>query len=129
MKCIPRMSKEEIEEAATVYITLPKSLFGEVIDGYVLKANGAGMRLAGIQDGDYLLFDSSVEVKSGDIVDATVNSDHMCRRYIFRDGKHIFRREDGLTCDVIPDYFIIHGVMISLIRNYRRSEYTGDPDI
>ena len=99
-------------------------------EGYMGNVNGEFILFVSDEEyRDYLLFDSSVEVKSGDIVDATVNSDHMCRRYIFRDGKHIFRREDGLTCDVIPDDFIIHGVMISLIRNYRRSEYTGDPDI
>ena len=128
MKYIPEMSDEEIEEKATEYINLPISVFGEVTDGYILKASGNGMRRAGILDGDYLLFDSSFEPKSGDIVHATVNGEPMCRRYLFRDGKHYFRREDGKSGDIIPDDFAIHGVMVNLIRNYRGIEYADEPD-
>lgn len=128
MKCIPKMSKEKLEEKEGVYINLPKYIFGEVTNGYLLKASGNGMHRAGILDGDYLFFDGDAEPKSGDIVAATVNGEFMCRRYLFRDGKHSFRREDGQSCDIIPDDFAIHGILVNLIRNCRGIEYTDDTD-
>ena len=80
------------------------------------------MYLAGILDGDYIIFDSSMEPSNGDIVTACVDDNLVCRRYLLKDGKTYFRRENGITPDVTSEDYKIYGVMVGLIRNKRQTK-------
>lgn len=99
-------------------VPLPKEFLGKFGDGVVFIADGDGMRNAGIQTGDWLVFDIELQPQDGDIVAAKVNGNMMCRRY-FREGEQYrIRREDGCTPDIVTSDCVILGVMIGLLRRY-----------
>ena len=95
---------------------------------YLQKACGNGMIKAGIKNGDNLLMDRNLTPADGDIVTATINGKLMCRRYFVRNGKVHFRREDGITPDIVTDDYEIHAVIIAIFRAGRFSSKGYDPD-
>ena len=82
--------KKTLDSRFIAYVHLPQLIFGKASsDSYVVIANGNGMKGAGICDGDYLLMDSRLKVKDGDIVMARVNGEEMCRRiFLESDNRH-----------------------------------------
>lgn len=119
---------EYLKPRFSMYIRIPEAFYGKTSSkSYAVIAKGDGMRLAGIRDGDYLIFDSQIEVINGDIVMAKVNGEEMCRR-IFREGAGTYRirKEDGETPDIITSDCLIFGVMVGLSRSFNRAP-AADP--
>ena len=115
--------KKTLDSRFIAYVHLPQLIFGKASsDSYVVIANGNGMKGAGICDGDYLLMDSRLKVKDGDIVMARVNGEEMCRRiFLESDNRYRIRREDGETSDIVTSDCIIYGIMIGLSRSFNRA--------
>lgn len=102
-------------------ITASPEIFGYVDKAAVFIADCDGMKGAGILAGDYIIFDMSLTPKSGDVVIATVDGFTCCRRFFLEGDKGRFRREDGVTEDVVTADFKVVGVMIGLIRKVERA--------
>ncbi len=103
------------------YITVSPEIFGYVGKAVVFTADCDGMKGAGILTGDYIIFDTSLAPKNGDVVMANIDGDLYCRRYFQEGDKGRFRREDGITEDVITADFNVLGVMIGLVRKVDRA--------
>lgn len=102
-------------------IGVPVKLFGDMKDAFIVRADGDGMRNAGILSGDQVIFEKERVPESGDIVAGLVNGTLMCRR-IFYEGETIrVRREDGETPDILTTDCVILGVMVGLARNCRKA--------
>jgi DNA polymerase V len=56
-------------------------------DTFLVRAQGASMIGAGIDDGDLLIVDRSLEAASGDIVVAALNGELTVKRLLTKDGK------------------------------------------
>lgn len=108
---------KDLENLAGPFIRNDRDLF-------ICRADGAGMKKAGILSGDYLLFTGDRKAENGDIVYLEVYGQAMCRRIFFRDSsggdpaRICIRREDGITPDLIADAddVTISGVFEGLIR-------------
>ena len=128
-KPVPKMQEtgrkcsgiEKLFGEPTQYIQLPKGLFGGVGGNMILRADGNGMVNAGIQTGDWLVFDPNKGLKDGDIALVTVDGQPMCRRVFHEGDKTRIRREDGVTPDVISENCVIYAVLVGLMRNYQGS--------
>lgn len=107
---------------------LAVSFVPDIRDGFICKAEGDGMRSAGIRSGDYLLFTKDREAENGDIVYLEVYGQFMCRRIFFEPssakgpGKIRIRREDGITQDLVADERDVHlgGIFAGLVRKSRK---------
>ena len=102
---------------------LPRGIFGSVGEGLILQADGNGMINAGIHTGDWLVFDTQLMQKDGDIAFVTVDGQPMCRRIFSEGDKRRVRREDGVTPDVITDNCVVYAVLIGLMRNVRENSW------
>lgn len=92
---------------------------------FVLRADGDGMRNAGIKTGDWLIFDYARKAESGDIVMLTLIGNPLCRRVFFEGDTIRIRRENGETPDILlsdPAYYEISAVLIGSMRNYKQME-------
>ncbi len=101
------------------YIRLPVSIFGEMKDPVIRPLKGHRMHNAGLYDGDFLIFDSGIEPKDGDIVDAEFAGERRCCRFFREDGMAHFRAEDGVTEDVVTNDYTVHSVLVGVMRNCR----------
>ena len=107
---------------------LAASFTHDIRGGFICRADGDGMKLAGIRSGDYLLFTRDREAESGDIVYLEVYGQYMCRRIFFEPssekgfGKIRIRREDEITPDLVADErdVQIGGIFMGLIRNSKK---------
>lgn len=64
-------------------VDLPEDIFQDVKNSFMIRANGNGMHDAGIDDGDYLLFQKTDQLGSGEIGAFVYGTDHRttCRIY------------------------------------------------
>ena len=115
---------DEMDNAAEAWYRLPVSLFGDRdMKYFIATAQGNGMINAGIHDGDNLVFVATDTPDNFSIVYAILdNGEKFCRRYIKEGEKIRFRREDGVTPDIVVDKCQIIGQMVSLIRNFPRMQ-------
>ena len=113
-----------MENASEAWYRLPVRLFGNRdMRHFIATAEGNGMINAGIHDGDNLVFVATDTPDNFSIVYAILdNGEKFCRRYIKEGEKIRFRREDGVTPDVVVDKCQIIGQMVSLIRNFPRMQ-------
>ena len=102
-------------------ISISTEVFGDVGKAIVCTADSDGMNGAGICTGDYVIFDTSLAPRSGDVVMAKVDGQMCCRRYFLEGDKGRFRREDGITQDVVTADFTVLGVMVGLMRKVERA--------
>lgn len=120
------LRSEEIRD----FSDLAASFIRDVRHGFICRADGNGMKLAGIRSGDYLLFTKDSKAENGDIVYLEVYGQPMCRRIFFEPlsvndpGKIRIRREDGITPDLIADKGDVRivGVFAGLVRNSRKKK-------
>ncbi len=117
-KKMPRISVPSRESKT---ISISTEVFGDVGKAIVCTADGDGMNGAGICTGDYVIFDTSLAPQSGDVVMAKVDGQMCCRRYFLEGDKGRFRREDGITQDVVTTDFTVLGVMVGLMRKVERA--------
>lgn len=106
-------------------VRLDTYIFGTGGDLFILRADGDGMRNAGINTGDWLIFDASRTPESGDIVLLTLIGNPLCRRVFFEGDTLRVRREDGVTPDILtnePECYEISAVLIGSMRNYKQKK-------
>lgn len=102
-------------------VAIPTSLFGDVGDAFVVRADGDGMRNAGIFSGDKVIFEKNRKPEDGDIIACQVEGTLMCRRVFHEENGYRIRREDGETPDILTSDCVIFGVMVGLARNCRKA--------
>ncbi len=90
---------------------------------YIIQAAGDSMIDAGIQEGDILMIDRSVEPKSGDIVLAVINGEFTVKRLKIVNGRPELHPENhtGAYPVIVPqefDHFEIEGVLVGSGRKY-----------
>jgi DNA polymerase V len=68
---------------------------------FLMRATGDAMRDAGIENGDLLLVDRSIEPQHAHVVIAVVEGEFVCRRLMTQEGLCL-RASDPAVADVIP---------------------------
>lgn len=101
-------------------IHLSSAVFGDHDKAEIYIADSNGMSGAGIHEGDYIIFDTELSPLDGDVVIAVIEGIKYCRRYFLDGEKARFRREDGITPDVVTADFSVLGVMVGLMRKVDR---------
>jgi DNA polymerase V len=69
---------------------------------FLMRATGDAMREAGIDNGDLMLVDRSIEPQHAHVVIAVVEGEFVCRRLITQEGLCL-RASDPAVADVTPD--------------------------
>lgn len=108
-----------VNETKTVQIS--SVFFGHHDKVAIFIADSNGMSGAGICEGDAVLFDLDLEPQDGDIIIVNIDGVNYCRRYFFDGEKGRFRREDGITQDIVTADFTVIGVMVGLMRKVGRA--------
>ena len=101
-------------------VHLSSAVFGNHNKAEIYIADSNGMSGAGIHEGDYIIFDTELAPLDGDVVIAVIEGIKYCRRYFLEGEKARFRREDGITPDVVTTDFSVIGVMVGLMRKIER---------
>lgn len=113
----PEEERAEIQE----YVSLPASIFGYG-DFYILKAKGDSMNLAGIDEGDYIVVETNVREKVGDIVVALDDENCNTLKRLAYDStkkKYFLKAESDNPAnhDVYPRHMSIQGVARRVIKS------------
>lgn len=108
-----------VNETKTVQIS--SEFFGHHDKAAMFIADSNGMSGAGIYEGDAVLFDLELEPRDGDIIIVNIEGVNYCRRYFLDGEKGRFRREDGITQDIVTADFTVIGVMVGLMRKVERA--------
>lgn len=108
---------------ATQELSLNDYFFKHPDATYIVQATGDSMIDAGIQEGDILMIDRSLEPKSGDIVLAVINGEFTVKRLKIVDGAAELHPENrAANYPVIRpgefDGFEIEGVLVGSGRRY-----------
>lgn len=109
---------------ATQELSLNDYFFRHPDATYIVEARGDSMVDAGIQEGDILMIDRSLEARSGDIVLAVVNGEFTVKRLVIENGVTELRPENAAAGypAIRPqefDDFQIEGVLVGSGRKYR----------
>lgn len=98
----------------------PKKLF-------VIQAQGLSMNKAGIDDGDYLIVDSTVSSpKDGDIVIAVIDEAANVKRFVLDKANNRIALLSDSTLDFPPIYihpddkFVVNGKVVEVIKNHNQ---------
>lgn len=115
---MPIWAEEMIEDI----ISLPRTLVKYSKDVFMLKAKGDSMDLAGIEEGDLILFHKQDIADTGDKVVVLLGNEATCKKFVIEDNRPIFRPM-STNCenkDIIPEdnTFMIQGKVIGVIKNY-----------
>ena len=112
------------EENVQFYLTISRPLVENdkyaKENKFVLRANGDGMKNAGILNGDLLVFADVDKAPNEALVVVRLNGELTCRRYYSEGNKVRLRREDTQTPDIIKrkDKCEVLGVLTAVIRSY-----------
>jgi repressor LexA len=103
-------------------LAIPEDMIGRS-DTYALKVTGDSMIEDGIHEGDYIIIESRLDVRDGEIVIALIDGDEATVKRFFHEG-HVVRLQPS-NSDMDPIYIPtervqIQGVVIGLIRKYLR---------
>lgn len=111
---LPKYAEENIEE----YIPMPVALFGTG-NFFILRANGASMIEAGIDDGDLVLIRQQNYADPGQIVVALIDDEATLKRYYPEPKKRriCLHPENSKMKDIYVDYCIIQGVAINVLKD------------
>lgn len=115
---MPIWAEEMIEDI----ISLPRTLVKYSKDVFMLRAKGDSMDMAGIEDGDYILFHKQEYADKGDKVVVLLGNEATCKKFVVENDRPIFRpmSTNPENTDVIPEEntFMIQGKVIGVIKNY-----------
>lgn len=110
---LPILADENIEE----YLSIPKSIVRNDVDGFLLRVKGDSMIDDHIKDGDILLCKLQPTAKNGDIVVAVIDGEATVKRY-YREKNRV--RLQPANKKFKPIYldedFIINGIVKGVIR-------------
>jgi len=115
---MPIWAEEMIEEI----MTLPRSLVRYTQDVFMLRATGDSMNLAGIDDGDLIVFHKQEYADNGDKVVVLLGNEATCKKLVIENNLPIFRpmSTNPANSDIIPDEntFMIQGKVVNVIKSY-----------
>lgn len=115
---MPIWAEEMIEEI----MTLPRSLVRYTQDVFMLRATGDSMNMAGIDDGDLIVFHKQEYADVGDKVVVLLGNEATCKKFVVEDNQPIFRPMSTNPCntDIIPEEntFMIQGKVVNVIKSY-----------
>jgi repressor LexA len=87
---------------------------------FALKVRGDSMIGAAIHDGDLAVLEAK-EPRHGDVVAALIDGETTLKRYTFSHGRPYLKAENPRFPNLLPvRELIVQGVMVALIRKYRR---------
>lgn len=116
---MPIWAEEMVEEI----IPLPKAFVKYPSDVFMLKAQGDSMNLAGIDDGDYIIFHKQNTAEEGDKVVVLIGSEATVKKYRV-DKEHqriVFQpmSDNPNHAPIIPEEgtFMIQGKVIGVVKN------------
>jgi len=116
---MPIWAEEMIEEI----IPLPKAFVKYTSDVFMLKAEGDSMNLAGIDDGDYIIFHKQNTAEEGDKVVVLMGSEATVKKYrVDKEHKRIVFQpmsDNPTHAPIIPELgtFMIQGKVIGVVKN------------
>lgn len=115
---MPIWAEEMIEEI----MTLPRTLVRYTQDVFMLRATGDSMNLAGIDDGDLIVFHKQDYADNGDKVVVLLGNEATCKKYVVEKNQPIFRpmSSNPVNTDIVPDEntFMIQGKVVNVIKSY-----------
>lgn len=116
---MPIWAEELIEE----YIPLSTKLVGQSQDVFMLRAKGDSMNLAGIDDGDYIVFRRQNTALPGDKVVVLIGTEATVKRVKFDKNKVIFEpvSSNKEHKPIVPKQgtFMVQGKVIGVIKNFK----------
>lgn len=115
---MPIWAEEMIED----WIPLSTKLVGHTQDVFMLRAKGDSMNLAGIDDGDYIVFRRQNTALPGDKVVVLIGTEATVKKIKF-DGKKVSfipvsSNKDHKPIVPKPGTFMIQGKVIGVIKNF-----------
>ena len=116
---MPIWAEEMVEEI----IPLPKAFVKYTSDVFMLKAQGDSMNLAGIDDGDYIIFHKQSVAEEGDKVVVLIGSEATVKRYRVDKGHKqvVFQpmSDNPTHAPIIPEVgtYMIQGKVIGVVKN------------
>lgn len=116
---MPIWAEELIED----WIPLSTKLVGSSQDVFMLRAKGDSMNLAGIDDGDYIVFRRQNTALPGDKVVVLIGTDATVKRVKFDRNKVIFEpvssNKEHKPLVPKPGTFMVQGKVIGVIKNFQ----------
>jgi len=116
---MPIWAEEMIEEI----VPLPKAFVKYTSDVFMLRAQGDSMNLAGIDDGDYIIFHKQNVAEEGDKVVVLIGSEATVKRYrIEKKLKRVVFQpmsDNPTHAPIVPELgtFMIQGKVIGVVKN------------
>ena len=116
---MPIWADEMVEEI----ITLPKTFVRYTSDVFMLRAKGDSMNMAGIDDGDYIIFHKQNSAEEGDKVVVLIGNEATVKRYrVDKEHKQIVFQpmsDNPTHAPIVPEQgtFMIQGKVIGVIKN------------
>lgn len=111
----PFLADDHVDE----YVSIAEFMIPHPKSSYLVQVKGDSMIKAGIFEGDILVVDSQEEVRSGQIVLASIDGDVTVKRYVKQDGvQRLLPENDAYKPIDISQHvdFRICGVVIRSIR-------------
>jgi repressor LexA len=116
---MPIWAEELIED----WIPLSTKLVGSSQDVFMLRAKGDSMNLAGIDDGDYIVFRRQNTALPGDKVVVLLGTEATVKRVKFEKNKVIFEpvssNKEHKPLVPKPGTFMVQGKVIGVIKNFQ----------
>lgn len=115
----PSPAEEDIES----YLDLNTHLIPKPATSFCVKVSGDSMILAGINDGDILVVDRSLEAKNGSIVIAVLNSELTVKRLSIEAGRCYLKPENNAyePIEITAEMdFYIWGIVTSVIHQFEK---------
>ncbi len=116
---MPIYAEEMIED----WIPLSTKLVKRAQDVFMLTAKGDSMNLAGIDDGDYIVFRKTSHAENGDKVVVLIGTEATVKKLRTDKGKAMFEpmssNKDHKTIIPEPGTFMIQGKVIGVIKNFK----------
>lgn len=115
---MPIWAEEMIEE----WIPLSTKLVGQTQDVFMLRAKGDSMNLAGIDDGDYIVFKKTNTALPEDKVVVLIGTEATVKKVKFEKNKVVFApmstNKEHQPITPKPGTFMIQGKVIGVIKNF-----------
>lgn len=111
------------EDDVETYLDLNTHLISKPSATFLVKVSGDSMILAGINDGDILVVDRSIEPKNGSIVIAVLNSELTVKRLHLEKGRCYLKPENDAYQPIEVESemtFSIWGVVTSVIHQFEK---------
>jgi len=114
---MPIWAEEMIEDI----IPVPKAFVRYSSDIFMLRAKGDSMNLAGIDEGDYIIFHKQNVADNGDKVVVLIGSDATVKKFV-KDKKHVSfvpMSNNPVHSAIVPEdgTFMIQGKVIGVMKN------------